>query len=65
MQPMEAVPSGTFLKEFTILANKACDEKQRFIIQRKNGKNIVMLSMDDYNGMLRELYAKHSSEANK
>ncbi|HCB92403.1 MAG TPA: type II toxin-antitoxin system Phd/YefM family antitoxin [Selenomonas sp.] len=53
---MEAVPSGSFLKEFTLLADRAVDEKERFLIQRKNGKNVILLSMDDYNEMLKEIY---------
>ncbi len=53
---MEAVPSGSFLKEFTLLADRAVDEKERFLIQRKNGKNVILLSMEDYNEMLKEIY---------
>ncbi len=53
---MEAVPSGSFLKEFTLLADRAVDEKERFLIQRKNGKNVILLSMEDYNEMLKKIY---------
>lgn len=53
---MEAVPSGSFLKEFTLIADRAVDEKERFLIQRKNGKNVILLSMEDYNEMLKEIY---------
>ncbi len=55
---MEAVPSGGFLKEFTLIADRAVEEKERFLIQRKNGRHVVLLSMEDYNGLLREIYAK-------
>ena len=53
---MEAVPSGNFLEEFTVLADRACEEKERFIVQRKNGRNVVLLSLDDFNDMQRKIY---------
>jgi len=53
---MEVVPSGNFLKEFTVIADRANEEKERFVIQRGNGRNVVLLSMDDYNDMQRQLY---------
>ena len=59
---MEAVPSGSFLKEFTLLADRAVDEKERFLIQRKNGKNVILLSMEDYNEMLKEIYKNKGIE---
>ena len=55
---MEAVPSGSFLKEFTLIADRAVDEKERFLIQRNNGKNVILLSMEDYNEMLKKIYEK-------
>ncbi len=53
---MEAVPSGNFLEEFTLIADRACAERERFIIQRRNGRNVVLLSMDDFNDMQKKLY---------
>ena len=55
---MEAIPSGSFLKEFTLIANRAVEEKERFLVQRKNGKHVVLLSMEDYNEMLKTIFAK-------
>ena len=53
---MEAIPSGRFLEEFTVIAERAKDEGERFIVQRKNGRNVVLLSMDDFNDMQRKIY---------
>ncbi len=53
---MKAVSSSSFLKEFTLYAEKAVDEKETFVIQRANGKNVMLMSMDTYNDMKRELY---------
>ena len=50
---MEAVSSGRFLDEFTVIAERANDEGERFIIQRKN---VVLLSMEDFNDMQRKIY---------
>ena len=53
---MQAVPSANFLKEFTLIANIANDEDETFVIQRANGKNVVLMSMDKFNAMQKELY---------
>ena len=53
---MEAVPSGAFLEEFTIIANRAHDEHARFLVERKNGKHVIVLSLADYNDLLKERY---------
>ena len=55
---MEAIPSGSFLEEFTLVADRAYEEKERFLIERKNGRHVVVLSVDDYNEMLKMIYAK-------
>ena len=59
---MEAIPSGNFLKEFTLIANRAVEENERFLVQRKNGKHVVLLSMEDYNEMLKEIYGKREGK---
>ena len=53
---MEALPSASFLKEFTLVADRAWEERERFIIQRRDGRNVVLLSMEDYNEMQKRLY---------
>ena len=53
---VEVVPSGNFLEEFTVIADRASEERERFIIQRKSGRNVVLLSMEDFNDMQRKLY---------
>ncbi len=59
---MEAVPSGSFLKEFTLIADRASAEQERFLIQRKNGKHLVLMSMEDYNGLMKNIYQKNIPE---
>ena len=44
---MEAIPS-----------DRAHEEKERFLIERKNGRHVVVLSVDDYNEMLKMIYAR-------
>ncbi len=59
---MTAITSGEFLKEFTLYANRAHESEETFIIQRENGKHLVLMSMDAYNALKRELYlAKKNS----
>lgn len=53
---MIAVPSSDFLKEFTIYADKATDEKEIIFVQRSNDKNLVVMSMDAYNEIQKKLY---------
>lgn len=53
---MRTVSSSSFLKEFTLYANQAHDDKETFVIQRANEKNVVLLSMDSYNALQKELY---------
>ena len=53
---MIAVPSSDFLKEFTIYADKATDEKETIFVQRSNDKNLVVMSMEAYNEIQKKLY---------
>lgn len=53
---MQAVSSSDFIKEFTLYAEKAVDKKETFIIQRASGKNVVLLSMDEYNDFKKKIY---------
>ena len=59
---MLAVPSGNFLKEFTLLAEQAEKERETIIIQRPNGKNVVMMSLDMFNDMQKALYQARQQE---
>ena len=43
-------------KDFQKYSDKIHNEKERLILMGKEEKNIVMLSLDDYNEMLRDLY---------
>lgn len=53
---MRSVSSANFLKEFTLYANQAHDEGETLVIQRGNGKNAVMLSLESYNQLQKELF---------
>lgn len=53
---MLAVDSASFLKEFTIYCNKVNDEKETVIITRSNDKNIVLLSLEEYNDMKKQIF---------
>ncbi len=53
---MTAITSGEFLNEFTLYADRAHEESETFIIQRENGKHLVLMSMDVYNAWQKELY---------
>ena len=61
---MIAVPSGNFLKEFTLLAERIAEEGEMVVVQRPNGKNVVMMSLDAFNDMQKALYqAKKAAQA--
>ena len=53
---MIAVPSGSFLKEFTLLAERAETENETIVIQRANGKYMVLMSLDAFNAIQKKLY---------
>ena len=53
---MTAVTSGEFLNEFTLYADRAREEKETFIVQRENGNHLVVMSLDSYNAIQKELY---------
>jgi antitoxin YefM len=53
---MTAVTSGEFLKEFTLYANRTHEDSESFIIQRENGKHLVLMSLDTYNDLQKKLY---------
>ncbi|WIW70472.1 MULTISPECIES: type II toxin-antitoxin system Phd/YefM family antitoxin [Anaerosinus] len=53
---MLAVTPAMLSKDFQKYSDKIHNEKERLILMGKEEKNIVMLSLDDYNEMLRDLY---------
>ena len=53
---MLAVTPAMLSKDFQKYSDKIHKEKERLILMGKEEKNIVMLSLDDYNEMLRDLY---------
>ncbi len=53
---MTAITSGEFLNEFTLYADRTHEDSETFIIQRENGKHLVLMSMDSYNVLQKQLY---------
>ena len=53
---MIAAASSDFIKEFTIYADKATDSGETIFVQRANDKNLVVMSMDTYNDLIKKLY---------
>ena len=53
---MTAITSGEFLNEFTLYADRTYEDNGTFIIQRENGKHLVLMSMDAYNALQKQLY---------
>lgn len=53
---MISVGSAGFLKEFSLYCNKANDENETIIVTRSNDKNIVVLSLDEYNQMSKQIF---------
>lgn len=59
---MLATSSSEFLKEFTLFADRANDDKETIVIQRASGKNVVLMSMDEYNRIQKELFLARKPE---
>lgn len=53
---MIAVPSSDFIKEFTIYADRAHEEREAIFVQRANDKNIVVMSAEAYNELIKKIY---------
>lgn len=53
---MMAISSSDLLNEFTIYADKVVDEKETLIVQRSSGKNIVVMSMEQFNELQKEIF---------
>lgn len=53
---MLAIPSASFLKEFTLLCDKVNDDKETLIVTRSNEKNIVVLSLAEYNDLKKQIF---------
>ena len=59
---MMAISSSDLLNEFTIYADKVV-EKETLIVQRSSGKNIVVMSMEQFNELQKEIFlAKNAQE---
>ena len=53
---MTAITSGEFLNEFTLYADRTHEGSETFIIQRENGKHLILMSLDAYNDLQKKLY---------
>ncbi len=62
---MEVIASSDLLREFTLFAERAVDNDEIFVVQRANGKNVVLLSMDKYNDFNKEMFLLKKSNASE
>ncbi len=62
---MTAITSGEFLNEFSLYADRAHDKKETFVIQRENGKHLVIMSMEAYNEIQKKLYLAQKCAASE
>lgn len=53
---MMVISSSDLLKEFTLYANKTVENKETLIVQRGNGQNVVMMSMEQFNEIQKQLF---------
>ena len=53
---MLVISSSDLLNEFTLYADQAADEKETLIVQRSNGKNLVVMSMEQFNEIQKQIF---------
>ena len=53
---MLVISQSDLLNEFTLYADKAADEKETLIVQRSSGKNLVVMSMEQFNEMQKQIF---------
>ena len=62
---MMVISSSDLLNEFTLYANKVVDEKESMVVQRSNSKNIVLLSMEQFNEMQKQIFLAKKMQQEK
>lgn len=58
---MLVIASSDLLNEFTLYADKAVDENETLIVQRSSGKNLVVMSMEQFNDIQKRLFLASKS----
>lgn len=53
---MLAISSSEFLKEFTIYCDKVNNDNETIIVARSRDRNIVVLSLEEYNSMKKQIF---------
>lgn len=53
---MLVISSSDLINEFTLYADKTVDENETLIVQRGSGKNIVVMSMDKFNELQKQIF---------
>ena len=53
---MVAITSGEFLNEFSLYAGRAHEDKETFVIQRENGKHLILMSLETYNALQKQIF---------
>lgn len=59
---MLVISSSDLINEFTLYADKTVDENETLIVQRGSGKNIVVMSMDKFNEMQKQIFLANKDE---
>jgi antitoxin YefM len=59
---MEIITYSDARKHFTITMDKVCENHLPVAITRRNGKAVVMLSLDDYNAWEETMYLLRSAK---
>ena len=61
---MDAVTYTQVRQNFASVMDKVCDDHMPLIITRQNRAPVVMISLEDYNGMEKTLYLMRSPKNN-
>lgn len=59
---MIATSSSEFLREFTVLADRAHAENEAIFVQRANDQNLVVMPMEMYNTLQKQIYDLQNHE---
>jgi antitoxin YefM len=62
---MQAVNYSTARNNLKSLINEVCNNYENLIITNKDGKNVVMMSLDEFNSIQEKLYILSSPKDSK
>lgn len=50
------ISSSDLLNEFTIYADNVVDKQETLIVQRSSGKNLVVMSVEQFNELQKQIF---------